>query len=275
MIKLGSHVPFKSPNYLLESAETSLQNNANCMMIYLGPPQNSKRISTDKYHLDEYLQKYSSKITVEDIVIHAPYIINLANPEKRKFSTTFAIQEIKRANFIGAKYFVIHPGAFTSFTKQEGLNTLIDNLKLILNETENVVICIETMSGKGSEICTNFEDIMYVINSLNSHRIKICLDTCHIWDAGYDIKNTIEFMNYLKSNAILPHIAVIHLNDSLNEKGSHKDRHANISKGLIGTETLKFYVHCPEFRNIPIILETPLVDGKMIYKEEIASLLSK
>lgn len=275
MIKLGSHISFKKPNYLVGAIEESLANGANCAMIYLGAPQNSFRVKTSEYKFEEYKNKYINKIKPEDIVIHAPYIINLANPDKKEFSTSFLIEEINRANYINAKYLVLHPGAYTKYTKEIALKTLIENLKLVISKTEDVIICLETMAGKGTEICTNFEDILFVINSIGDERIAICLDTCHIWDAGYNIKDYEEFNKELIDKNIINKIKVIHLNDSLNDISSHKDRHANIDKGFIGLQTLKKFVHDKDFENIPIILETPYIDGIPPYKDEIKLLLNK
>ena len=180
MIKLGSHVAFKKPDYLVGSIKESLANNANCAMIYLGAPQTAARVNVDQYMLDEYFAEYAGKIAPKHIVIHAPYIINMASKTKSEFARNFLISEINRANQIGSQYIVLHPGSATDLDKNEALDQLIENLKFVLNRTENLIICIETMAGKGNEICTNFEDIMYVINNVNSKRIAICLDTCHV-----------------------------------------------------------------------------------------------
>ncbi|TDV24427.1 endonuclease IV [Mycoplasmopsis mustelae] len=275
MIKLGSHISFKAPHYLPGAVQESLNNGANVMMIYLGAPQTTKRVDVKKYKLDEYLQNYQDKIAQRDIIVHAPYIINPASPSKHSFSNDFLIQEIKRMNYLGLKYMVLHPGAHTEFEPQEALDQLIDSLKYILKNTEDVVICIETMSGKGTEIGVNFEQIRYILDWVNSDRIQVCLDTCHLWDSGYDLQNYEEFKAELKRWNILERTKVIHLNDSKNEIFSHKDRHANIGEGNIGTHTLKRFVHDPDFDNIPIILETPWKPEGPIYKQEIALLLQK
>ncbi|AKF41086.1 endonuclease IV [Mycoplasmopsis canis] len=275
MIKLGSHISFKKPGYLPGAVEESLDNGANTMMIYLGAPQTTTRVPVENYRLEEYLEKYKDKIPQEDIVVHAPYVINPANPDKADYSNNFLIQEIKRMNYLGLKYLVLHPGAYTTFEIQESLDQLVDSLKFILSETEDVVICIETMSGKGTEIGINFEQIKFLLDWVKSDRLQVCLDTCHLWDAGYDIQEYEWFKDELRKYDLLKNVKVIHLNDSKNEVFSRKDRHANIGKGTIGLETLKKFVHDKDFDNIPIILETPWVDDKPIYKEEIAMLLEK
>ncbi|MEA4115380.1 deoxyribonuclease IV [Mycoplasma sp. 744] len=275
MIKLGSHVAFaKKSEYLIGACQTSLNNGANCMMIYLGAPQNTKRVDIQQYGRDEYFKKYKNLIKAEDIVVHAPYIVNPANPNKQKFAIEFLVQEIKRMNYIGAKYLVLHPGSYTTFKPQEALDCLIHVLKVVIARTENVIICIETMAGKGSEIGINLEQLSYLIKSLNSTRVKMCLDTCHIWDAGYDLKNYETFKKELINFDLLKEIKVIHLNDSKNELASHKDRHANIDLGHIGLKTLAKFVHDKDFDNVPIILETPIPESGSIYKEEITMLLN-
>ncbi|WP_322949842.1 deoxyribonuclease IV [Mycoplasmopsis cynos] len=273
MIKIGSHISFKKPGYLVEAAKESLNNNANTMMIYLGAPQSTTRVPVENYRLNEYLDEYAKYIPQEDIIIHAPYVINPANPDKALYSNDFLIKEIKRMNHIGAKYLVLHPGAYTTHGTQEALDQLVDSLKYILENTQDVVICLETMSGKGTEIGINFEQIRFLLDWVNSPRLKVCLDTCHLWDAGYDLQNYEEFKTELNKYNLLHEIKVIHLNDSKHEIFSKKDRHANIGKGTIGLKTLKKFVHDPDFDNIPIILETPWVNDEPIYKQEIQMLL--
>ncbi|VEU63605.1 deoxyribonuclease IV [Mycoplasmopsis bovirhinis] len=275
MIKLGSHISFKKPGYLPGAVKESLENGANTMMIYLGAPQTTIRVPVENYNLEVYLQDYKDKIKQEDIIVHAPYIINPANPAKANFSNDFLIKEISRMNYLGLKYLVLHPGAYTTYEIQEALEQLVESLKYIINQTKDVVICIETMSGKGTEIGINFEQIRYLLDEVDHDRVQVCLDTCHLWDAGYDLSNYQEFKTELNKYNLLKHVKVIHLNDSKNTLGSHKDRHANIGHGYIGTDTLKQFVHDVDFDNIPIILETPYVDKKPIYKEEIKLLLEK
>lgn len=275
MIKLGSHVSFKKPLYLVGASADSVANKANTMMIFLGAPQTSKRISVSNYRLEDYQKMYSNIITPEDIVVHAPYIINNASLVKAEFANKFLIEEINRMNYIGAKYLVLHPGSYTTFSRQASIEQLIESLKFVISQTKDVVICIETMAGKGTEIGTTFEEIVYIVESINSPRVAICLDTCHVWDAGYNLHNYNEFIELLKSTRMINYLKVIHLNDSQNELGSRRDRHANIDQGKIGLETLQKIVHEPLFDNIPIILETPWVDDAPIYDKEIAMLLNK
>ena len=196
MIKLGSHISFKSPNYLIGAVEEAISYNSNTFMIYLGAPQNTMRSSVEKYMYKEYIEKYSKIIPPQDIIVHAPYIVNPSNPEKSNFAIKFLIEEIERMNYIGCKYLVLHPGASLKFEKEIAIKTLVNSLKQILSKTKNVEIVLETMSGKGSEIGSTLEELKTIISEVNDNRLGICLDTCHIWDAGYDIKNNLDNFIY-------------------------------------------------------------------------------
>lgn len=275
MIKIGSHVSFKKPDYLYGAIKESIKNNANCAMIYLGAPQTTLRTQVTNYKLFEYLKDQQEIIKPEDIIVHAPYITNPANPEKYEFANDFLIKEIERMNYIGAKYLVLHPGSYTKFSKQEALNQLINSVNYILENTKDVEIILETMSGKGTEIGVTFDELKYVLENVKSNRKGICIDTCHVWDAGYNLEKYDEFINILKEKDVLKYVKVIHLNDSKNPLNSHKDRHANIGQGYINKEILKKIVHDPLFDNIPIILETPWTEEGPIYDKEIEYLLKK
>lgn len=276
MKKYGSHISFtKTNNYLIGAVEETLANKATAMMIYLGGPQSSIRVKTSEYKINEYKTKYSSIIKPEDIIIHAPYIVNPASISKGEFAVKFLIEEIQRMNSFGAKYLVLHPGAFTEFTKDDSIKELIKNLKLIIEHTLGVEILLETMSGKGTEIGSTFEELKEIIEGVSSTRLGICFDTCHTWDAGYDIKNPREVINQLNSLELTNLIKVIHVNDSKNEKGSKKDRHENIGVGQIGTEAIKNFIEQPEFADTYQILETPYVNDKPIYDKEIQLLFGK
>ncbi len=273
MLKLGSHISFKSPNYLVGAVEEAISYNANTLMIYLGAPQNTKRTAIEKYKYEEYKEKYSHIIKGEDIIVHAPYIVNPSNPDKADFAVSFLSDEIERMNYIGAKYLVLHPGASLKFGKDLAIETLINSLTKILAQTKDVEIVLETMSGKGTEVGSVLEELSYIIKKINSPRLGICLDTCHIWDAGYDIKNDLtKFISTLEQLDLLKWVKVIHLNDSKNDLSSHKDRHENIGKGFIGFKALKEFLDNPKFEGIATILETPWVDDRPIYKDEIEML---
>ncbi len=167
---------------------------------------------------------------------------------------------------------VLHPGAHTVSTREESIDTLVKSLKAIFKATKDVTILLETMSGKGTELGTTFEEMELILNKVNDPRLGVCLDTCHVWDAGYDVKDFKSLIKQLKETNLLDKIKVLHINDSKNDLGAHKDRHENIGKGFIGTKALKKIIHCKEFENVIKVLETPYVEKKQIYKEEIALL---
>ena len=277
MVLLGSFISFKSPKYLIGAMEETLKNQATALMIYLGAPQTTKRSDPSKWQLEEFKKNWNNFIKTEHIIVHAPYIVNLANFEKAKFAIDFLTKEIQMMNLIGAKYLVLHPGAFLKQDQEETLKFLAKNLKKILNQTEDVTIALETMAGKGSEIGTNLEQLKLLIDLVDDPRIGICLDTCHMWDAGYDLKTDFEenngqnLINLLINLNLMDRVKVIHLNDSKNPIGSKKDRHENIGKGHIGLKALKNIVHHRAFAHIAKILETPC-DEEDIYQKEIALL---
>ncbi|WP_420330594.1 deoxyribonuclease IV [Mycoplasma marinum] len=275
MIKLGAHVSFsKASGYLVGAGEAAKKMKANSMMIYLGPPQNTRRADTSLYGMEEYIEKYSEIVKPEDIVIHEPYIINPSSLDKAGFAEKILIEDSKRMNFIGANIMVVHPGASTKFDRQESLDRLVKTVVNVIAETKDVDICLETMAGKGTEVGITFEELSYVMKKINSPRAGICLDTCHIWDAGYDLNDLPSIIKMLEENEILDKIKVLHINDSKNPLGAHKDRHENIGKGYIGLEALKNIVHAKEFSGLPMILETPRIDKKDIYDKEIKMLIS-
>lgn len=276
-IKLGSHVSFKAPNYLEDSIKDSLSYDATAFMIYLGPPQSARRVSHDKLKINQYLfSEYKKIFNQSNIVVHAPYIINLANLKNYNFNVDFLIKEINLMNKFSFKYLVLHPGSKLKLETKDALDLISKALKEIITKTKDVIICLETMAGKGTEACANLDEIKYIIENVSSSRIAICLDTCHLWDSGYDIKNDLEFLiDELKQKKLINLVFVVHVNDSKNDLGSKKDRHANLDKGYIGLAALKKFVHRQEFKNAIFILETPWEDNKPIYKQEIASLLKK
>ncbi|MBR2825264.1 MAG: deoxyribonuclease IV [Solobacterium sp.] len=276
---IGSHVSMSSPNYVLGSVEEALSYEANALMLYTGAPQNTKRISLEKMKIDEAQALLKENgIPFENVIVHAPYIINLANsikPEVSEIAREFLEIEAHRTKAIGATYLVLHPGSYTTATLEEGLNQIISNLNQIQIPKE-VCICLETMAGKGSEIGRTFEEIAYILEHVkHPDNYGVCLDTCHIHDAGYDVFHFDEVLEMFDHVIGLEKLHVVHLNDSKNEKGSNKDRHANVGEGIIGFETLCSIAYHPKLTHIVKILETPYINGKSPYKEEIQMLRKK
>ncbi|XMB66511.1 deoxyribonuclease IV [Mycoplasmatota bacterium zrk1] len=264
MLKIGSHVGMGGKEKMLGSVNEALSYNANCFMIYTGAPQNTRRSDISILKIPEAHElMIENDIPLENVVVHAPYIMNLANPdpEKRKFAIDFLTEEVKRTSLMGAGQIVVHPGSHLNQGPEKGMEHIINGLKVVLENTVdlNTKIALETMAGKGTEVGISFEEIGYMITEINSDRITVCFDTCHTHDAGYelsDFENVLkDFDEYIGRNKI----SVFHINDSKNRKGSHKDRHENIGFGYIGFESLLKIINHPDFINIPKILETPYV----------------
>lgn len=285
-ILLGCHVSNSGSEMLLGSVKEALKYKANCFMVYLGPPQNTNRKEASLLHIEEMKEELEkNNINIENVIIHAPYILNLAqsNEDKRSFAIRFLSSEMKTMAAVGAKYIVVHPGAHMHLGEEVGLELIADSLRQVLENTnyDNTYIALETMSGKGTECGKNFEEIHKIIELLdNNNRIVCCLDTCHINDAGYDIvKNYEDVIEKFDQIIGLDRLKIIHLNDSKNPCGSHKDRHENIGLGCIGFKTLMKFVTDERFINIPKILETPYVkvDGEEYppYMHEIEMIRNK
>ena len=263
-MKIGSHVAMGGTDKLVGSIKEALGYNATAFMIYTGAPQNTIRSSIDSLRIDEakaLLDKHN--FPLENIVVHAPYIMNLANPdpEKREFAVRFLSEEIKRTAAIGANQIVLHPGAAVGQEPQVGLDFIVEGLKQTLVNTEglDVRIALETMAGKGTELGRSFEELGYIIDKVGSDRLTVCFDTCHTHDAGYDLTNFEAVLEEFDKYVGRDKISVLHINDSKNERGAGKDRHENIGFGYIGFDTLYTILTHPDFKKIPKILETPYV----------------
>ena len=279
MLIIGSHVSYKKEKQLLGSLEEALKYNANTFMFYTGAPQNTIRYKIDFNLTKEAIKKMQEVgIKLENIIVHAPYIINLANnePSKYDFSIRFLKEEIKRCEEIGIKYIVLHPGSHVGLGIDVGIKNIIYALNIVLESSKNVTILLETMAGKGSEIGSNFKEIKTIIDGIQKKElIGVCLDTCHLNDSGYDISNFEDVLEEFDKVIGLSYIKCVHVNDSKNVCGSRKDRHENIGYGTIGFENLLKVLYNPKLDNIPKILETPYIGDKAPYKEEIEMIRSK
>ena len=286
-MKIGCHVGNSGPLMLAGSIKEALSYDANCFMVYLGPPQNTirKPIESMNATLMAEIAK-ENNINLDDVIIHAPYIVNLArkDPEKFDFAVRFISTEVSGVHNIGCKYLVLHPGSAVDSERSDALNQVAKGINEIIKLTPNArtVIAIETMAGKGNEVGRTFEEIKYIIDQVNDKsRVGVCLDTCHINDGGYDLANNYEnVINEFDEVIGLEYLKVIHVNDSKNPLASHKDRHENIGFGALGFETVMKIFNDERFINIPKILETPYVasiDNKNNYppyKYEIAMIKS-
>lgn len=278
MLYIGSHVSMSSPDYLLGSVKEAISYGANALMVYTGAPQNTIRKNTDDLCVSEAMQLMDeNNIKHENMIVHAPYIINLANttkPSTFELATSFLKVELERVKAIKAKYLVLHPGAHVQAGEEVGLKQIVKGLNQVLADDNDVIICLETMAGKGTELGYTFEQIKYIIDHVEkNHLLGVCLDTCHICDAGYDIVNDLDGVLKQFDEIIgLDRLHVIHINDSKNACGAKKDRHENIGCGHIGFDTLSKVVHHPLLDDKVKILETPWYENKPPYKKEIAML---
>lgn len=283
-MKIGSHVSNNGLKMLVGSVEEALSYGENCFMIYLGAPQTTYRKDVEQLNYQKALEiAKQNGINPEDIIVHAPYIVNLGqkDDEKFNFAISFLAKELAMVGKAGLKYMVLHPGAHVGNGENFALDRIADGINEILRLTsnDNTVIAIETMAGKGTECGKTFEEIKRIIDLVHDKtRIGVCLDTCHIFDAGYDIVNSYEdVINEFDAVIGLEYLKVIHLNDSKNQLGSHKDRHENIGFGNIGFNALLKVLNDKRFEQIPKILETPYVSVSKLesyppYKEEIEML---
>ncbi|MCI5775775.1 MAG: deoxyribonuclease IV [Aerococcus sp.] len=260
---IGSHVSMKGKKMLQGAAEEAASYGANAFMIYTGAPQNTKRKPIGELMIEPG-KTLMAEEGIQSVVIHSPYIVNLANPNKPEnfeFYVEFLKDEIKRAEAIGAEQITFHPGSHVQTSTEEGIKALVKGLNAVLTGKEKAQIAIETMSGKGSEIGVRFEEIAKIIDGVTyNESLSVTMDTCHMNDAGYDVKDHFdEVLEDFDHIIGLDRLKVIHVNDSKNPRGAHKDRHANIGEGTIGFEPLNRIVHHPALNGIPKILETPWV----------------
>lgn len=280
MLIIGSHVGFNKKNQLLGSLQEALSYGANTFMFYTGAPQNTARSSIeDSLTLEALNLMKENNIDYSKVVVHAPYIINLCNEEKFDFSVNFLTEELNRCNQLGVKYLVLHPGSHVGLGIEKGIDNIAKGLNNVFSNLQdnNVIILLETMAGKGTEIGSKLEEIKAILDKVtDKEHLGVCLDTCHLSDAGYNIIDFDEFLNRFDNIIGISKIGCIHINDSKNPVASHKDRHENIGFGNIGFTTLKNIIYNNKLEHVPKILETPYVDKEYApYKYEIAMIQSQ
>ena len=258
---IGSHVSYKNNSQLLGSVKEALNYKANTFMFYTGAPQNTNRgVIEDSLTLEAYKLMKENNIDLEKIIVHAPYIVNLANFNNFDFSVSFLINEVERCSTLGVKYLVLHPGSAVNCSREEAINNISKGLNLILDNEYDVTILLETMAGKGNEIGRSFEELKSIIDKVKfKDKIGVCIDTCHLNDAGYDMSNFDSVLDLFDKTIGIEKIKCIHINDSKNNIDSHKDRHENIGFGTIGFDNLINIIYNKRLESVPKILETPYV----------------
>lgn len=280
MVKLGCHVSMSGKKMLVGSSEDAAKYGANTFMIYTGAPQNTRRKPLEELNI-EAGRKHMKEQGISDIVVHAPYIINIANttkPETFEIGVEFLQLEIERTQAIGAKQIVLHPGAHVGAGVDKGIDRIIEGLNEVITAEQEVQIALETMAGKGTEIGRSFDELARIIDGVtHNEKLSVCLDTCHIHDAGYEITDGRfdDVLSEFDKIVGIDRIKVVHINDSKNECGAKKDRHENIGFGHIGFDTLHEIIYHEALTDLPKILETPFVgedkkNKKPPYKHEIA-----
>ncbi|OLN23376.1 deoxyribonuclease IV [Domibacillus antri] len=284
MLKIGSHVSMSGKKMLLAASEEALSYGATTFMVYTGAPQNTRRKPIEDLNIEAGLRHMEAN-GIDEIVVHAPYIINLGNttkPETFQLGVDFLRMEIERSTAIGAKQIVLHPGAHVGAGTEAGLKKIAEGLNEVLMRDQTVQIALETMAGKGTECGRKFEEIAMIIDMVDQNdKLSVCFDTCHTHDAGYDVKEDFDgVLDQFDRIIGLDRLKVLHINDSKNERGAAKDRHENIGFGHIGFDALNYIVHHPQLTNIPKILETPYIGEdkntkKPPYLHEIAMLKAK
>lgn len=282
MFKIGSHVSMKAPNYLVGAINEAQSYGATALMIYSGPPQSTKRVDMELYKVDEAkLMIDGTDIKWDNMILHAPYIINLANtikPETAELAVNFLVDEIIRAQHLGIKVIVLHPGAHVGAGVAVGVAKIVEGLNKVFSmvDMKDTVIALETMAGKGTEIGRTFQELKMILDGVDQKEsIGFCLDTCHIHDAGYDLNDFDQILKDFDDVLGLDRLKVVHLNDSKNERAAKKDRHANLGEGYIGFDKLCEIAHHPKLAHLAKILETPFIEGNAPYKEEISMLKEK
>ncbi len=268
---IGSHVSFNNKDQLLGAVKEAVSYGSNTFMFYTGAPQNTRRGEINDFvTLEAYKLMKENNIELDKVIVHAPYIVNLANPDNMEFSIDFLTNEVERCNLLGMKYLVLHPGSSVNVSREEGIANIIKGLNAILTNNNNICICLETMAGKGNELGRNFLELKEIIDGVNfKDLIGVCMDTCHLFDSGIDITDFDKVLDDFDKQIGLNYLKCIHINDSKNIFSSHKDRHENIGYGNIGFDILIKIIYNERIKNIPKILETPYVGKTDDDKERI------
>lgn len=276
MIKIGSHVGLSGALMYEGSVLEAISYGANAFMVYTGAPQNTIRKAIKDLNIQgAEKQMLAHGLSFDNVVVHAPYIINLANPdpEKRAFAVEFLTKEVERTFAMHVRQIVLHPGSAVGKDREKALKWIAEGINQVIKNTQSlpVKIALETMAGKGNEMGKTFEELRDMIALIEDQsRISVCFDTCHTSDAGYDIQNDFEgVIKHFDAVVGKQYISVFHVNDSKNPRGAAKDRHANLGFGEIGFDALLKVIYHPDFVSIPKILETPYIEDKAPYKFEI------
>ncbi len=274
MLKIGSHVSMSGKEMFLGSAKEAVSWGENTFMVYTGAPQNTRRKEIAELNIEAgwaHLKAHG----IEEFIVHAPYIINLANSVKAdtfELAVEFLAKEIQRTKAMGSKVLVLHPGSHVGEGVDKGIAKIVEGLNEVLTTDCGVYIALETMAGKGSEIGRSFEELAAIYDGVKQNQwLRVCFDSCHTHDAGYDIVHDFDgVVEHFDKVLGKDQIAVFHINDSKNITGANKDRHANIGFGNIGFDAINYIVHHKDFQHVPKILESPYVSDPLDKKKSYA-----
>lgn len=268
MLNIGCHL--SASKGFMNMGKEALSINANTFQYFSRNPRGSsvKEINLEDIENFKKLAKENNFVT---ILAHAPYILNpcSSNEQNRVLALEIMQDDLKRMEYIPNQMYNFHPGSHTGQGIEVGINQISDMLNKLLTKEQTTIVLLETMSGKGSEVGSKFEEIKAIIDKTNlKEKLGVCLDTCHVYDAGYDIVNNLDDVLEEFDKVIgLGYLKAIHLNDSKNPFSSHKDRHECIGSGSIGIEAFKRIINHPKLAHLPFYLETPNeLEG---YKREI------
>lgn len=262
MIYIGSHIS-SSKGYAAMGRQ-ALKLGADTFAFFTRNPRGGSAKEIRQEDVDKFL-KIAKEGGFGKLVAHAPYTLNAcaSREEVRTFAREAFADDLRRMEYIPGNYYNFHPGSHVGQGSEIGIQKIAEILNDVLTEEQTTTVLLETMSGKGTEVGRNFEELRKILNLVEKKsKMGICLDTCHVWDGGYDIVHDLDgVLNDFDHIIGLERLKAIHLNDSLNDCGSHKDRHARIGEGKIGMEALVRIIKHPVLREIPFILETPNDDS--------------
>ncbi len=262
VLYIGNHT--SSSKGYAAMARQIIKNEGNTFAFFTRNPRGGKAKAIDETDIQNFLV-LAQENHFGKIVAHAPYTLNAcaAKEELRTFARETFADDLRRMEYTPGNYYNFHPGSHVGQGSEIGIQKIAEILNDVLTEEQTTTVLLETMSGKGTEVGRNFEELRKILNLVEKKsKMGICLDTCHVWDGGYDIVHDLDgVLNDFDHIIGLERLKAIHLNDSLNDCGSHKDRHARIGEGKIGMEALVHIIKHPALREIPFILETPNDDS--------------
>ncbi len=253
----GCHLSSTDGN--MQMVKTAMEIGANTFAFFTRNPRGSKAKDLDLEDCRAAMAALGEN-GFGTLVAHGSYTMNLctADPEARAFAAQILCDDLKRMSYLPNQYYNFHPGSHVGQGMETGISQIADALKIALAPEYPVTVLLETMAGKGSEVGGNFHQLRDIMDAVGSDNVGVCLDTCHVWDGGYDIVNDLDgVLNEFDRIVGLGRLKALHLNDSKNGKDSHKDRHACLGEGELGLETFRKIVCHPRLRNLPMILETP------------------